>query len=68
MQHFANFNVKFSSNWTLKIEMPSKIIDGYHYSNMGHNRSADLDIFTSADHSDIIREAKRKFSLESEAS
>lgn len=43
------------------MKMLSKIIDRYHYLNMVHNKSAESNIFTSADYSDNVREAKRKF-------
>lgn len=49
-QHFANSrNVKFSSNWTLQMEMLSKIVDRYHHLNMVHEESAESNISTSAD-------------------
>lgn len=41
--------------------MLSKIIDRYHYLNMVHKKSAESNIFTSADYSDNVREAKRTF-------
>lgn len=41
--------------------MLPKIVDRHHYLNMVHNESAESNIFTSADYSDNVREAKRKF-------
>lgn len=54
---------EFSLKCTLQMKMPTKIIDSYHYLNMVHGKSAEANISTSADCSDNIREAKRKFSL-----
>lgn len=41
--------------------MLPKIFDRHHYLNMVHNESAESNIFTSADYSDNVREAKRTF-------
>lgn len=42
------------------MKMRPKIIDRYHYLNMVPNKSAASNIFTSADSSDNVREARRK--------